>query len=245
MGASLRDDFLLAVAAGLVTGHSAVRKFGHNPAVGLTDEDIWVTGGTYAFPSDSGEALEIVSDNVADTSDVVLIMLDGNFNQKRVTVTLTGTTPVVLDGTWSRIQRGFVDDATATVGVVTVRPSGGGSTFAEIRAEEQQTSQTIYTVPAGKTGLILDMNYAVNKTGGATAKIDIFLRTKEFGKVFREREHTGIITNGTSSVDRPFKLPLNIPERTDVKMVTVSSVDGVDVSGGFNLITVDNEFLNA
>ena len=48
------------------------------------------------FPSDTGEDLSIVSDNVADVSTMSLIYIDGEANRQLLIVQLTGTTPVVI-----------------------------------------------------------------------------------------------------------------------------------------------------
>jgi len=229
----------LEIARGNIAGYSSIHKFGHNPDIDTAaGEDVWTLGGLYAFPSDSGAALEIVS-SAADAVSMVVQGLDENFALKQETVTLNGVTPVALTGLWSRVFRSWNDSATALTGDVSIRASGGGTTFAQVRAEEQQTSMAIYTVPAGKTGYLMKWYASINRNNAAGAA-DAELQTRLFGKAFREKEHIGINGSGNSSYIYDYTVPLALPEKTDIKVFAEVTANNSDIAAGFDIILINN-----
>ena len=61
------SKFELAVAMGLVAGHSYVGKFGENPDVdtGTTPEDVWEGGGAYTYDADASAPIQYLSSSDA------------------------------------------------------------------------------------------------------------------------------------------------------------------------------------
>lgn len=238
MSRYITNDFALDIAQGRILKYSAVSKFGHNEDLDLgVEEDIWIVGGTYVFPSDSGEALEIVSSNAGDTSSVIVEGLDENFNQKSETVTLTGTTAINLSGLWARVHRMYVDDATAIVGNVDVRDQATSLViYARIRAEEQQTAQCIYTIPNGFTGYLI--KWALTMNGPNNGNADVALRVRPFGKVFLEKDHRGLRTASTSVYYGQPAVPIRVEAKTDIKLSGEADANNVSVAGCFDIILV-------
>jgi hypothetical protein len=234
----ISKDALYAISMGLVPKISRVRKWGHNPVIGTTEEDVWVNGAVYAFPSDSGESLELVS-SAADTEEITIQGLDIGFNQQEDTVILNGTTPVAIPGTWTRVNRAFNSNGTLFTGTVSVRQSGAGPVYASLLPSHQQTSQAIYTVPSGHKGLILETNCAINRTGAASLAADFFLNVREFGKVFRKKWHAGVQKDGTSHVKDDMPLPEPLNEKTDVKMSGVAGTTDISGSAWFYVLLID------
>ena len=239
MAKSIHDEFLYAVAAGIVPGHSAVRKWGNNSDIGSTEEDVWSAGGAYAFPSDSGTTIEVVSGG-ADTAQITIEGLDFGFNIQKATITLNGTTPVAVPGTWTRVNRAYNSNSAVFSNTVTVRESGAGDTYAHLSSSHQQTSQAIYTVPSGHTGLILDANVSVNRTGAATLSADFFLNTREFGKVFRKKWHVGVQKDGSSHIKDNMILPEKLIEKTDIKMSGIVDTTAISGSAWFYILLLNN-----
>jgi hypothetical protein len=231
-------DALYAIANSMIPGLSRVRKWGHNSAVTTTEEDIWVNGGVYAFPADAGESLELVS-TAADDEEITIQGLDIGFNQQEYNVTLNGTTPVPIPGTWTRVNRAFNNDSTSFTGTVSVRKSGAGAVYASLLPTHQQTSQAIYTIPAGHKGLVLETNCAINRTGAASLAADFFLNTREFGKIFRKKWHAGVQKDGTSHVKDDMVLPECLIEKTDVKMSGVAGTTDISGSAWFYILLID------
>ena len=150
-----------AVAFGLVDGYSIVNKFGHNGAVAAGGGDIWSGGGTYAFYPTSAQAMSVVSSSGADDAastgahTVIFYGLDEDWLEANETVTMDGATPVALTNTYRRMYRGVVltiGTAESNVGNISVTNSAG-IVGVYIAAEDGQSQQAIYTIPAGKSAL--------------------------------------------------------------------------------------------
>ena len=78
-------NFLIEVAKGKVPGHSIEDKFGSNPSVGTTFEDIWDAGGIWVPPT-APRIHQIVSTSTDDDEGGIgaeklkIFGLDGSFN---------------------------------------------------------------------------------------------------------------------------------------------------------------------
>lgn len=101
---------------------------------GAIDPDIRIAFTDLAADDD----LEVVSDNAADTTqDITVVGRDAAGDVVQETVTLNGTTPVVLStlGVIQRVLKATLDGDAA--GIVTVRRASGGATVATIPAGER------------------------------------------------------------------------------------------------------------
>jgi hypothetical protein len=156
-------DFNIAVSIGALPGWTALRKFGRNDDVDGSEE-MWELGTTRVLPTSPG-ALSVVSSSAEDDPDeatppgtgcftIVVEGLDSNYEEISEIIALTGTTPVASVGTdWYRVNRAYgVTAGSGQVNAGNITISIGGDAQAYIEANEGQTHQTHYTVPAGKTG---------------------------------------------------------------------------------------------
>ena len=95
-----KTNYLLEVERGNLPGETWVHKFGGNPAASTNLEPLTV-GAVYATPT-TAQTLELLSDDTGDTSaglgarKVVVEGLDSSFNIQSETVTMNGTTAVIL-----------------------------------------------------------------------------------------------------------------------------------------------------
>lgn len=155
-------DYMKAIGLGLIPGHSIITIKGKNPDIDNIREDIWEMGGIYAFPSDAGISMKISSSSISDTSagtgarTVDVKYLRVGFIEATQTVTLNGTTPVVLTHTdIIRINGLHVMTAgstgTAVGNISLVDNTTGLITYGYISAGLNASRQCIYTVPVGKT----------------------------------------------------------------------------------------------
>ena len=93
------EPFELQVARGQITMHSSVIIFGYNPDVDTSEESVWPDGGTVPHPT-TASVLKVSSSSADDTAlgtgarTVVIVGLDGSYNQVSETVTLDGQTEV-------------------------------------------------------------------------------------------------------------------------------------------------------
>lgn len=170
----------LEVARGQRQGYSLVEKFGRNPDIDTgVSEDIWSGGGLYTFPT-AAETLDVVSADAGDDSDfqVKIFGHDANYNLIDETVTLNGTTPVTTTQSFLRAHRAIVvasgtSNTEFNAGDITIEQSTSGTVVSHIPAGTNQSRQSNYTIPAGFTGYLQDINVTLNPktTGTATGSI--------------------------------------------------------------------------
>lgn len=235
-----------------------ITALGNNPDVdqGTVPETIWPLGGLYSWKTTAG-ALEVVSSSVQDSptgtgiATISLTLLDANYNESVVPVTLNGTTPVSIAGTWLRINSGVVmtkgsgavANGVSNAGDILIRDSGAGTTRGVISAGKGILRQAVYTVPAGHTLQIISQYIAFNRGtgGGATRYLTIsnYIQTP-----------TGILRipldlscNGEAY--RHDGVPgITIPEKTDYALQAISvSADNSDITAAFLGILIKNDYL--
>jgi hypothetical protein len=250
------SNFLISVAKGQVSGHSAVYKFGRNDDIdtGTDPEDIWTYGGLYTY-NDTPSIQYISSSDALDVGmEITVVGLDENYNEQSVTVLLNGQAQTQI-GTvelFVRVFRAYnsspiefagnvlIYDDTVTSVLLGV-PSPTTSVKAEIRANDQQTYMALYTVPAGKTAYIMQHASDITKSNSAANNALLDIRIREFGGVFRSRQLDGLTTDGSSAFDFVFTLPESIPEKSDIRMqVRTVTTNDMGVSATFILLLVDN-----
>ena len=248
-----KKDFYFEVAAGNIEGHTSINKFGENPDVdsGTAPEDVWDYGDVYNFSS-TANITQLSSDDPTDDQDVLIQGLDENWEEVIQTVTLTGQTAATLTTPLIRAYRMVNMGSTDMAGNVYLTTtgtelSGGepvsgqeGGIRAMIRNGNNQTLMCIYTVPAGKTAYFLSGYVTTGKSSNNSATFS--WRARPFGGVFQVKSRLAVIGTGSSTWDYHYGVPPALPEKTDVKIVCEEvESNNNDVSGGFDLILVDNE----
>ncbi len=240
--------FDLQVSRGDVFGHEALFKFGFNPDVNGTEETIWTQGGNYPWATAAFTAY-IVSDAAADTSagtgarTVTVEGLDENYVFQSVDVSLNGTTEVQIGDAngWLRVFRAFVltaGSAGTAAGTIHVQTTGGGTIYANLSAGNQ-TQMALYTVPAGKTLFLDDINFtAAISQSNNYAQVSFSVR--EFGGVFRDKYINVLQSN---QLIAKFEYPLRFPEKTDMESRAFCSNTNNLIGASFQGVLVDNNLL--
>ena len=244
-------SFEAQISLGL-TDFGSVRKFGANYDIDISavPEVLSTHGGTFALPVTQAN-MALYSSSASDTSagtgarTVTIQGVDTSFAPKEATVTMDGTTPVVVpDGFLSIYRMWVVTTGTGRVndGTITIDDSGGNA-VADIVAGKGQSLIGIFTVPAGYTALLLDM-YAEFLFDERTAAAEVALVTLD-GSVATSSHRTkhilGLGTAGNSRADYKYPIPQKISEKTHIYMSVIEvSDDNTSISGGFTLILVPN-----
>jgi hypothetical protein len=245
-GAMQVQDRFLAIAKGEVTNHSLVLKFGRNPDIDTgAEETVWEGGGVYPFQS-TAQSLEVLSSDANDTSagtgarTITLIGQDANNVEQTQVITLNGTTPVAITGTWLRVYRCSVTTAgsgAVNAGALTIRIAGGGTTLLVVGIGNGQTLMAVYTIPSGYTGYLTSYYASANATP-TLPSIDLKLFTKPMGGVVNLK-HQQALSSGIAYKYK-FDAPFKILQKTDIYLNATSSVNNTDVCGGFDIILVAN-----
>lgn len=176
-------DFDTAVGLGLVPGVRRVTALGANPDIdqGTLPEDVWSVGGVYPWMT-AATSLEVVSTSASDSSagvgarTVTIFGLDANYVEVNQTITLNGTTPVVVPTQLLRINSVLIMSAGSTkvnVGDINIRRVTGGLIQAQIPVGYGITRQSIFTVPAGHTLSVHSILFAQTRSGGVDKNITV------------------------------------------------------------------------
>lgn len=158
--------FELMVAAGKISHHDFIHKFGFNPSVTTVQASIWDEGGPYTFPAAANTIL-VSSANIADTSNLVIVGLDANYNPLIETITLTGTSVVETSNSFLRVNRSYLDNGDVNVGKLTGNISG--SIAFTVPATRGQTVAAVYTVPANVNGYL----WSVHASSGSGKRCSV------------------------------------------------------------------------
>jgi len=234
-----------------------ITMLGNNPDVDTASvpETIWPGGGLYPWMT-GATSLEVVSTSVQDAAAgtgiaaIGLTLMNTSYVESSVSVSLNGTTPVAISGTWFRINGGITttkgSGAPATravnVGDIIIRDAGGGTTRAFIAAGKGISRQAVFTTPAGYSLQILSHYMAFNRgTGGATRYLTINNYVQNSLGVAR----TPLDLSCDGEPYRHDGLPgITIAEKTDysLEVLTVSG-ENSDVTGAFLGILMRNDLI--
>jgi len=245
---SAEIDFYLAVAKGDFTGYSNVSKFGYNPTVGSGNyESIWEGSNAYPWMS-AADQLEVLSSDADDTSagtgarTVELQGLDSSWNILTETVTMNGTSAVTTTGSFLRIFRARVVTAGSSgrnEGTITIRDQDTSTTRALITNGATdgngQTLMAVYTIPAGKTGYVININVSSQKDQEQTYRLMARDNT-----VANAAWNVKEFLTGRGGFSDWRKYAINkATEKTDLDFQVISNSTSA-AAGGFELILIDN-----
>jgi hypothetical protein len=248
-------NFFQRVSEGLEPQYSYIEKFGQAPSVTTSTDpaDLWegsaISGAEIYTFSTTADIDRLSSSDNGDTQDIQIFGLDSNWEEVTQTVTLTGQTPVALSTSLIRvyrmINRGTTDLAgTAYCFVNGSTTNGVPDTATDIRAVidngNNQTLMGIYTVPANKTGYFWGGYVSAASSGVQNQSADFTWRARLFGEVFAIKSKITVMGSGKSSWDYTYKIPVALPEKTDV-LIRVDEVSAtMGLAGGFTVLLKDN-----
>lgn len=251
----------LAIAKGIVKGHSSYSVVGIAPDFDTGDGIVTLWGGAndaqtwqlmkYVY-STTADIDSISSSDAGDTQTITILGLDTNWVLTTQTVALNGQNRVALSTSLVRVLRAWNSSSTNVAGFVFIYKNGaitGGipNTNADIRAviypEHQKTKMAMFTVPAGKTGYIID-SYAGSLGASRSASYDVLGKVRLFGEVFTTEGAIPLKDSGTSFVPFYYDVPLGgLPEKTDIELdcsIADAAITAAKISGQFGIILVDN-----
>lgn len=238
-GTKLPDEFMLLSSIGKVDNYLVVHKFGNNPSISTSYEDIWYTGGTYAgFITFTSQIRVKSGGNAADTAagagarTIKVEGLDANFAITSTTLTLAGANASAYgDPIFSTVVRAYVVDAgtyhSNNTGDVVIETSNG-TVMASIPATYGQTLMSMYTVPTGYTAWLQQLNVNVSSANSATVR---FWQSRDGDDVVAPFGAKRIVWTDVDIVgesQQTFPARVSFPEQTDLWF------DAIKVTGGGN-----------
>jgi hypothetical protein len=249
---------------------STILKFGRNPAVGTSEEDVWLVGGDETLMTTAATVYASCTDNTNGVGQVLLVEgLDANWEQQEGHVTLTGQTQAAItkvDGsaaTWLRIHRAYQISATPDpVGdvylaeldgtIVAGVPQDGTKIhgFIDFTDAAQQTEKGMYTIPAGYIGLIYGYQAYMNApTTGSARYAQVAIEIAELADgadvsnpswAPRRRIIEAVVGTANVDVEHMLPHPLVVDELTNVHLRALASATS-DISASFEMIIVPKE----
>ena len=229
--------YFLQVSRGLVPGHKRVFKFGYNGEIQNVEETIWDVGGIYAYPS-SAVAMTATSASGATDSGVKVTIegLDANYDELSEEVTLNASGTATTTGSFLRVYRAFVSSGTASAGNITITNSS--TTYASINSDDQQTLMALWTVPAGYTAYLFQIDttaFTIQNNKVATIR----MLTREENGVFRTQQKFDLFEG---SYHQDITCPQPISEKTDIEFRAIADSSNADlrVSTTFDIIYIEN-----
>lgn len=232
------------IAAGLVDGWATIHKFGAVPSMSQnTSGSIWDVSDTYypwdAFDTPSALTISTTAANGSlSTLDngitVHIIGLDENFQEVEDILTISGSSAT---GTvvFKRVYRAYIDGTTANQ--TQIRVSNDTAEVLRINIGKSQTLMAIYTVPAGKTGYLLQGTTTC--AANADATVDMFVRY--FGQDSFRIGHTAEVAGVGGQYSYQFGVPIKIPEKSDLDVRAEVRSNNARVTAAFDIVLVDNE----
>jgi len=249
---NVAKDFYFEVASGNVKGHTPVNVPGHDSAIGTVLATIGNNTGALQTYSTAADIDSISSDDAGDTHEITIDGLDINYEPvDAFTVTLNGQTRVALPTSLLRINKVYNATGTPTLGLIwiyvnTAIASGkpidltkirssihktGGSSGAAVSNERD--SNTVHTIPAGKTGYIIFGKMTVSDAKAMT----LTFWGRPSGGVFALQHHIDVKDN---NYDYFFKLPLEIQEKTDIEVRAFVTSGTASASAVYDIIDINN-----
>ena len=227
--------FDLAVARGLVAGHTIVNKFGSNPAIKSTGfETVWTHGELYPWPT-GAETVNVASTDANDTSagtgarTVLIQGLNSSYVETEETITLNGLSNVTSVNSYLRLHRAIIKTGGTggkNVGEITMTNTTAGDVICAIEAGKNQTLQCFWTVPAGKTLYLT--SYYFTSENSLPSVIELYARP--FGELFQIKHRLDI---GASLPIGDIK-PFTYAEKTDIDFLARAQSGSTRVSAGFS-----------
>jgi hypothetical protein len=166
-GASL-IPWQVQVARGLIPGVTGLSISGYNVDVGTSFVPIW-HGTVYTYLTTATQ-LTVWSDSASDTNVSVLISgLNAAYVPITETVVLTnGATGVLTTSSFLRVNNMSLTRVPMNAGVIHAGNNGKSTVLCTIEIGAGRSQQTVYTVPAGYTFYLTQVNYYTNNTGNNT-----------------------------------------------------------------------------
>ena len=176
---TIKNDFSDDISLGKIPGTTLVNIGGCNPDIDTGgEEDLWGQGGNLVYLS-SPETMDIVSTSIDDDvggTGATSLFISGILAGAVVTdtIALDGTTPVTSTQTFDRINFMFLFGAGSgqtNAGDITATASTAATVQCRMLAGLGITQHGFYSVPAGKTIVIKQIELNATKTGGGASPI--------------------------------------------------------------------------
>lgn len=222
----------LNIARGLVKGTTNINKFGYNSAVGTSYETVWDGANNYVYIATAGTAT-VTSSQANDNDGTVLVEgLDSSYNEISETLTIGGSAGTKEFYRVFRAQMLTANTGETNTGNVDITVDS--KVAARITAAHGQTLMSIYTIPAGKKGYMTQLDVGSSKD--LENEVKVLTRNGAPSAAWNTKS---FITTRGGFLEKNFKVPLEIQEKTDIEVRAKSSAISA-ISAGFELVIIED-----
>lgn len=225
----------IQIAAGRVINTTSIHKFGAVPAMSVNNTGtIWDINDTlYPWSAwNTPGVLTIPAVNASDNGHMITIIgLDQNYNEVSETLTVSSSGTTTGTQIFGRVYRAF-DQTGTNVGNINIQRAG--TTVARITATLAQTLMTVYTVPAGYNGYLMQGVCTVGASADATG--NMFVRY--FGQNSFRIGHSFEVSGTGGQYLYPFQVPILIPEKSDIDVRAIVRSNNARVTAAFDMVLV-------
>lgn len=240
-GSKFIEDDYLNIARNLVKGTQHRHIIGAVPAMSQnTAGSVWDVSDTmYPWQAfDTASVLNIPAVNVADNGRSIKIFgLDENYNE--VTETLVVSNTVTTTGTqlFKRVFQAYYQNGSFnSVAAANINIRVGTTVVARIRLGTSQTFMSVYTIPAGYNGYLVQGVMTCQSGADATGNFLYRIVTPNDNH-FREG-HTFEVTGGGEYFYK-FACPFPLPPKADVDVRAEVRSNNARITTGYDLILID------
>lgn len=234
---TVAQNYYDAIAAGQIPNHFPIHKFGYNANIALSEEVVWTAGNGYTYLS-AAETLQVSSDDTEDddggtgAKTIIVYGLDTNWDEVSETVTMNGTASVETSTAFLRVFRAQValtGTGEVNAGLISIKDNADTVTLAQIVAGRGQTQMAMWTVPAGHSLFITQLN--ASESAGKSTRIRLYSIDRSIvNQSFRLQDEL-VVSSGDSG--REYRLLLKFTEKTDIEVRGEAAVAGGNVNAGF------------
>ena len=228
-------NYGLGVAKGQFDDITHIHKFGAVPAMSQNPSgSIWDVNDTlYPWSAfDTAGTLSIPAVNASDNGKTVVIVgLDSDYLELSEEVTVSSSGATATTQSFKRVQEAYISNgSTNAVGAILINK--GATTVAKITVGRAKTLMAVYTVPAGKTGYILQGTGTCQY--GADATGDMFVRY--FGQSSFVDGHSFEVSGDGGQYQYTFGVPIKIPAKSDIDVRAKVRSNNARVTAAFCMI---------
>ena len=234
------EPFELQVSRGQVAFHETQFKFGFNADIDDSLETVWSEGGLYSYLT-SASVLKISSASANDASagtgarTITISGLDGSYNEISESVTLNGQTAVNTTNSFLRVFRMIVDTAGSGgqnagkiyAGTGTVTSGVPANKYGVIDVGDNQTLMCFWTVPAGYTAYLHQLDISMN-TEVANKFGTVHFVARPDGGVFNIKDKFAL---SQDIIHQVFNYPIKFEEKTDLEVRAIASSSNANLAG--------------
>jgi len=254
---STSSDSFISATIGDVPGIVPKSVYGFNADISASPQDIW-TGPTSLYTGQRHELISLCysSDNEKDAINnsgarrIEVFGLDSEYNEVSTTLDMFGNTETTTDLLWRRCTYVRVVNCgigNTNLGTINIRQTGKDpsiGTFANIHPLEVASTAAAFTVPVGKSALLLDYNLVAhaNESTGYPWYSLVNLLARPMDGVYTPLDVSSISMTGVTN--KINFTGIILPEKTDVVARVMSS--SVSFAGGcrINYLLINNSMVN-